>query len=263
MVWLTSRSIWVLVVGCLVIAIAVALGSRQLALALLPPRDREEAHTIAAALMTAFAAAFALLTALTLANEVTALSSAQTTVSNEAADAAALAWSSTNPGVRTQSVQAPLRNYLIATRTFEWHGDSAANGDDAQTGNALAALERSVRGQAARPEAGTPTSTELLTNMDALTSQRRIRLADAGHSIPTFYVILVVVVGLALIVNTSVVGIRGGVRSSLVTISLSIVIALSVALLLSLATPWRGTIGVSGHPIDTVIRDLGINYFRA
>lgn len=263
MVWLTSQSVWVLVIGCLVIAIAVALVSRQLALALLPQRDREEAHTIAAALMTAFAAAFALLTALTLANEITALSSAQTTVSTEAANAAALAWSSTNPGVEAAPLQAALRNYLVATRTFEWHGDASANGDDPQTDNALAALERSVRGQAARPEVTTPTSTELLTNMDGLTNQRRIRLADASHSIPDFYAILVVVVGLALIVNTSVVGIRGGLRSSLVTISLSIVIALSVALLFSLATPWRGTIQVSGHPIDAVIRDLNINYFRA
>jgi hypothetical protein len=104
---------------------------------------------------------------------------------------------------------------------------------------------------------------ELLTNVDALTNQRRIRLADASHSIPDFYVVLVVVVGLALIVNTSVVGIRGGVRASLVTISLSIVIALSIALLLSLATPWRGAIQVSGHPIDSVVTDLNTNYFHS
>jgi hypothetical protein len=76
MVWLTSQSVWFLVVGCLVIAIAVAFGSRYVALWILPQRDREEAHSIAAALMTAFAAAFALLTALTLANEASSRSSA-------------------------------------------------------------------------------------------------------------------------------------------------------------------------------------------
>jgi hypothetical protein len=262
MVWLTSQSVWLLVVGCLVVAIVVAFGSRYLALWILPTRDREEAHSIAAALMTAFAAAFALLTALTLANEVSSLSSAQTTVSTEAAAASALAWSSTNPGVQSATLQKALRSYLVATRTFEWHGAASANGDDSQTDNALAVLERTVRAQAARPEVGTATSTELLTNMDALTSQRRIRIADAGHSIPDFYAILVVVVGLALIVNTSIVGIRGGWRASLVTISLSIVIALSIALLFSLATPWRGAITVSGHPIDTVVADLNTNYFH-
>jgi hypothetical protein len=60
--------------------------------------------------MTAFAAAFVLLTALTLANEITSLSSAQTIVSTEAADASILAWSSTNHGVDTASVQPALRN---------------------------------------------------------------------------------------------------------------------------------------------------------
>ena len=261
MVWLTSQSVWLLIVGCLAIAIAVAFGSRYLALWILPEREREEAHSIAAALMTAFAAAFALLTALTLANEVSSLSSAQTTVSTEAAAASALAWASTNPGVQTAPLQIAIRNYLVATRTYEWHGASSANGDDAPTSNALAQLERVVRREAARPGVGTATSTELLTNMDELTSQRRIRLADASHSIPDFYVVLVVVVGLALIVNTSIVGIRGGLRASLVTISLTIVIALSIALLLSLATPWRGAITVSGHPIDAVVKDLNTNYF--
>jgi hypothetical protein len=41
-------------------------------------------------------------------------------------------------------------------------------------------------------EGDTATSTKLLTNVDALTSQRRIRLADASHSIPDFYAVLVV-----------------------------------------------------------------------
>jgi hypothetical protein len=262
MVWLTSQSVWVLIIGCLVIAIAVAFGARQLALVAIPLEERDHAHSVAAALMTAFAAAFALLTALTLANEVNSLSSAQTIVSTESANAASLAWASTDPGVDAAPIQKALGDYLVATRTFEWQGNAAANGADPATANALAVLERTVRSQAARPGVGTATSMELLTNVDALTSQRRLRLAAASHSLPDFYAILVVLTGMALIVNTSVVGIRGGLRSALVTASLTIVIALSVALLLSLATPWRGAITVSGHPIDSVVRDLHSNYFQ-
>lgn len=67
----------------------------------------------------AFAAAFVLMTALTLADEVSSLSSAQTTVSSEAAAASSLAWASTNPGMQTAPVQTALRNYLVATRTYE------------------------------------------------------------------------------------------------------------------------------------------------
>jgi hypothetical protein len=72
----------------------------------------------------------------------------------------------------------------------------------------------------------------------------------------------VIVTGLALIVNSRVVGIRGGKHAALVTMSLTIVIALSVALLFALATPWRGAIEVSGHPIGSVITDLKTGYFH-
>jgi hypothetical protein len=44
---------------------------------------------------------------------------------------------------------------------------------------------------------------------------------------------------------------------------LTVVIARSVALLFSLATPWRGAIHVSGHPIDAVVKDLNTGYFRS
>ena len=263
MVWLTSRPVWVLVVGCLAIGMAVAVGSRYLALRFIPASDREESHSNAAALMTAFAAAFVLLTALTLANEATSLSSAQNIVSTEVADASSLAWASTNPGVATAPMQVALQRYLEATRTDEWHGSAAGNGNDPETDNALATLERVVRSQAGRPSAGIPTSTELLTNLDDMTTQRRQRLAAASRTPPDFYAVLVVVTGLALSVNTSVVGTRAGRHAALVTMSLTVVIALSVALLFALATPWQGAIGVSGHPIDSVIVDLRTGYFRS
>jgi len=261
-VWLTSQSVWLLVFGCLAIAIAVAFGSRWLARVLIPPEEREHACSIAAALMTAFAAAFALLTALTLANEANALSSAQTVVSTEAADAATLAWASTAPGIATAPIQQALLTYLESTRAHEWHGDAAGNGDDAATANALANLERAVRTQAARPDVHVSSSNELLASLDSLTSERRLRLAAASRGLPDFYVLVVVITGLALIVNTSIVGIRSGLRGALVAVSLAIVIAISVALLLALATPWRGTIEVSGQPIDAVIRDLMTGYFH-
>jgi hypothetical protein len=262
MTWLTSLPVWALVISCLSIALIVAFGGRAVALALIAPREREEAHAIAAALMTAFAAAFVLLTALTLANEATSLASDQTIVSTESADASSLAWASTNPGVSSAPVQLALRNYLRATRTYEWSGSAAADGDDPATAHALAALERTVRSQAAQSAIGNSTSDELLTNVDALTAQRRLRLAAASRSIPVFYAILVIVTGLALIVNTSVVGIRGGLRAMFVTLSLAVVIALSVALLFALATPWRGPIQVSGRPIDAVIADVSTGYFH-
>ncbi len=167
-----------LVVGCLAIAALVALGSPLAARALVPAGERESTYTIAAPLMPALGAAFANLTALTLANEASSFTSAQGIVSNEAADASRLAWAATSPGVHSAPIQAALLNYLQATRAHEWHGANAANGDDPAATGALATLERGVRAEAARPALGTPTSTELLASLDALTSDRRARLAQ-------------------------------------------------------------------------------------
>ena len=91
--------------------------------------------------------------------------------------------------------------------------------DDPATDTAFAVSKRTVRSEAARPGGGDTHEHELLTNLDAITSQRRLRPAAASRSLPDFYAILVVVTGLALIVNTSVIGTRGGLRAAVVTTS--------------------------------------------
>jgi Protein of unknown function (DUF4239) len=262
MVWMTSRPIGLLVIGCLAIAVLVAAVSRLLARALVPPEDRESAYSIAAPLMPALGAAFAILTALTLANEAGYFTSAQMVVSNEAADASRLAWAATSPGVNFVSVQANLVAYLRATRTYEWHGSNAASGDDSATAGALANLERNVRAEAVRPDLGTPASTELLSALDALTSDRRDRLALAARQLPALYVVTLAVSGLALIVNASVLTIRARRRAAVLVGGIAVVVGLTMALLFALGTPWRGPIGVSGQPIDSVIRDLTTGYFH-
>ncbi len=262
MVWLTSQSVGLLVGGCLAIALLVAVVSRLGVRALVPESEREGAHAVAAPLMPALGAAFAILTALTLASEAGALTSAQQIVSNEAADSSRLAWASTMPGLSREPIQAAIRRYLRATRTHEWHGSSAADGNDSATVRALAALERVVRGESVRPKLGTPTTTELLTALDALTSDRRARLAAASREPPSLYVITLVVSGVALIANAAALTIRTRRRVALLISGLTIVIGLSVALLFVIGTPWRGPIVVSGHPIDAVIRDLANGYFR-
>jgi hypothetical protein len=114
----------------------------------------------------------------------------------------------------------------------------------------------------ARPALGTPASTELLASLDALTSDRRARLAAASHQLPVLYVAVLVLTGAALIVNATALTLRSGRRLALLVGGLAAVIGLSVALLFALGTPWRGTITVSGHPIDAVVRDLNIGYFH-
>src|SRR6185369_7622274 len=226
MTWVTSLPAAVLVISGLVLALLVAAGGRLAVRALIPAAEREGAHTIAAPLMPALGAIFALLTGLTLASEAGFLASAQGIVSSEAADASRLAWAATNPGVDSEPIQSALLGYLQAVRAHEWNGSTAATGDDPATTHAIASLENAVRTQAARPALGTPASTELLASLDALTSDRRAR------------------------------------RAAILVGGLAAVIGLSLALLFALGTPWRGPITVSGQPIDAVVRDLNTGYFH-
>src|SRR5256885_3585018 len=173
MTWLTSLPAAVLVISGLVFALLVVVGGRLAVRALIPAADREGAHAIAAPLMPALGALFALLMALTLASEAGFLASAQGIVGNEAADASRLAWAATTPGVDSPSIHSALLDYLQATRAHEWRGRNAAEGADPATARALARLEDVVRTEAGHPGPGTPTRTELLASLDALTHDRR------------------------------------------------------------------------------------------
>jgi hypothetical protein len=69
MTWLTSLPAAVLVISGLLLALLASIGSRLAVRALIPAAERERAHTIAAPLMPALEAIFALLMALAKAKE--------------------------------------------------------------------------------------------------------------------------------------------------------------------------------------------------
>jgi len=52
----------------------------------------------------------------------------------------------------------------------------------------------------------------LLAALDALTSDRRDRLAAASHQLPVLYVVVLVLTGAALIVNAAALTLRSGWR---------------------------------------------------
>ena len=263
MTWLASLPAGVLFAGWLAFSFAVAAGSRMLIRALVPAGESEHVQAIAAPLMPALGATFAVLMALTLASEASYLRSAQDIVSNEAAEASRLAWAATSAGVDTPSIHAALTDYLRATRAHEWRGAGGSERQDPGTARAIATLERVVRAEASRPALGSPTSTELLASLDALTTGRRERLAAASRELPVLYVLTLVASGVALIVNAGALTFRSSLRTSLLVVGLAVVVAFSLALLFALSAPWAGPIVVSGRPIDTIVRDLNAGFFRA
>ena len=262
MTWSASLPAGLLVAGWLVVALGVAAASRIAIRAVVPPDEREQVHAIAAPLMPALGATFAVLMALTLASEAGYLRSAQDVVSTEAAQASRLAWAATSPGVETAPIHAALIDHLRTTRAHEWRGAGRSESADPATARAIARLERIGRAEAARLELGTPTSTELLASLDALIIARRERLAAASREIPALYVITLVASGVALIVNAGALTFRSSLRTSLLVAGLAAVVGLSLALLFALSAPWDGPLVVSGEPIDTIVRDLRVGFFR-
>ena len=179
-----------------------------------------------------------LLAALSLAGEAAATRSAEADVSLEAAAASRLAWSATTPGVDTEAIHGALATYLDATVAHEW-SPTDQRGDDG-TRAAIADLEVAVRDSAVADDLGSAPAGELLGALDSVTSLRRQRLAVADQALPDFYVAVVVVSGLALIVNSAAVAVRARRRAAALTAGLVVVVSLAVALLFALAAPYEG-----------------------
>ena len=183
MTWLTSLPAAALVAGGLAFALLVATGGRLAVRALIPAAERDAAYAIAAPLMPALGALFALFMGLTLASEAGLLASAQGIVSNEAADASRLAWAATSPGVNSAPIQSALLGYLRATRANEWRQQRGRRRRSRHRPRPRQPGECRP-GPIGPPALGTPASTELLAALDALTSDRRARLAAASHQLP-------------------------------------------------------------------------------
>ncbi|WP_240528628.1 hypothetical protein [Streptomyces humi] len=261
MSWLTSLPAVALIVGGLLAALLVAAVARVGVRALVPVGEQDRVPQIATPLMPTLGAAFAIFAALSLASEAGYLRAAEGLVSDEAAAASRLAWAATSPRVHSEPIHAALLDYLRTTRAREWEGTAASSGDYPATARAIARLERTVRAEAARPEVGTATDTELVVSLDGVTSSRRARVAAAGHEVPTLYVVTLMASGLALIVNSGALVFRSSLRTSLLIVGVASVVGLSLALLFALSAPWRGPFIVSGHPLDAIIGDLKSGFF--
>jgi hypothetical protein len=216
--------------------------------------DLSGAQPVAAPLMPALGAVFALLAATTIGAEMALYRSAGDDVSAEAAAASRLAWAATSPGVDTEAVQGDLVAYLEATRQAEWREGDADGSPSAMA--ALADLERTVRSEAAGKDLGSAQAGELLTSVDSLTSLRRQRLAHASNGLPDGYLLVVFVSGLALVVNSAALALAHRSRVALLTGGLVAVVALALALLIAISSPFAGGFVVGGGPIDAVVTDV-------
>ena len=94
-----------------------------------------------------------------------------------------------------------------------------------------------------------------------MTSLRRERLATSAHEMPVLYLVVVVAAGLALVVNAAALAVDRHHRVAWLTAGLVVVVALVVALLLAITSPFRGGFIADGTPIDVVTVDLEDGFF--
>jgi hypothetical protein len=221
--------------------------------------QRSHALSVAGPLMPALGAAFALLSALSLAGEASHLRTAEENVSQEGAASARLAWAATTPGVQPREIQGALGDYLVSTRTNEWSAGNEDGNPEARA--ALARLERAVRAQAGQSTVGSGPAGELLASIDAVSSARRQRLATATRGLPGLYVGVVAFSGLALIGNAAALSAFSSRRVALLITGLVAVVGLSIALLFAISAPFSGGFLVGGGPLDEVINDLHSGFF--
>lgn len=259
MTWLVDGSPWLVLVVTLGLCGALAVGFRVLLRRHLG-EDLASAHPVAAPLMPALGAVFALLAATTIGAEAAQYRSAGDDVSAEAAAASRMAWAATSPGVDTDAIQRELGAYLVSTRATEWREGDATGSPTAMA--ALAKLERGVRTEAASTDLGTPQSSELLASVDSLSSLRRQRLAHASNKLPDGYLLVVLLSGLALVANSAALAVGHRGRAALLTGGLVVVVALALALLIAIASPFAGGFVVGGGPIDAVVADLRAGAFQ-
>ena len=259
--WLTSQPVGLLVVGWLGFMLLVAYGSRLAMRTFVPAGEHDDVQRVAAPLMPALGAAFGVLIGLTLASEAGYLKSAQDIVADEAAAASRLAWAATSPGVRSEPIHDALERLpahhqvrRVARRRRRGRHSRRRRGDR------IARARRACRGRSfgagharqhraaclvGRRHEQSPTTCGGRGTVRSRCSTSPPSSSPAWRWSPV----------------PAALGVRGA-RAAVLISGLAVVVGLCLALLFSLAGPWRGPLIVSGHPLDVVVGELHVGFFE-
>lgn len=217
---------------------------------------QEGLATIAGSLMTAFGALFAFLTAFVISIEWNQHREVERTIGTEADASVRLAWASAAPGVDGPGVRANLASYLRSLLDDEW--GTLAEGSDGSpaTHEQMRALQRQVLEIVAEKHTVSSITRELTKAADAMAVTRADRLNAAGHDLPTPLFLLAFLSGIMLALNAVAVSLHLQRGYAVLIGALVVLIAMDLALLVALATPFCGALVVHARPIARVLVDL-------
>jgi hypothetical protein len=223
---------------------------------------RRRSRDIVGPLTPALAALFSVMVAFTIVTEAGYLRTAQTVVTVEGTAASRLAWASTTPGVDGAPIRRALTDALDTMVRTDWSGRDETDRTPPAIVRSLRRLESVTRGAAVEPGTPSAVSGELLSTLDSFTSARRDVVAEATRSIPLGYLAVLVITGLALVVNVALLSLAAGRRGLALVIGVVVIVGLSIALLIGVAAPFMGPLQVNHGVLDRVLADLHGGMFR-
>lgn len=258
--WLVELPWWVVVPAILLLCLGTVAGARRLVPVLFGD-DVDRASAVAAALTAAFGALFAFLSAFLITNEWTQHNTAETAIANESAAIARLAWAADAPGVDQGRVVQTLGGYLDTTVADDWTAMGTGQVDALPSDRTYRDVQTVVRHEATASGVSSATATEMLSALDALAQGRRDRLVAADRVMPAAIYGVVVISGLALIINTVIVASSRSWKSGRIVGSVALIVALDLALALVISGPFEGSYVASPRPLQRVDAQLHDGWF--
>jgi hypothetical protein len=199
-----------------------------------------DVETIAGPLMGALGALFAFLTAFVITTEWGQHREAEHTVGMEADACVRLAWISQSPVCDGAAIRRDLAAYLGSVLNEEWPALADGGGCEA-THDRMSELQYRVRGIAAEPDVPVSVSNDLTT---------------AAPDIPAPLFLLAFLNGVVLTLNAVVLALHLDHAHGLAIAGIVALIPLDLALLLAIATPFKGDLRVEGHALVRVLDNL-------
>jgi hypothetical protein len=211
---------------------------------------------IAGPLMTAFGALFAFLTAFVITIEWNQHREVEHTIGLEADACVRMAWASEAPGTDGEVVRGDLTAYLRSVVGDEWPTLPEGSEGCESTHATMRALQRRVRTIAADPAVPPSVTGDLIKAADHMAITRADRLNAAGHDLPTPLFLLAFLSGVMLTLNSVALSLHLERGYAIVIGGLVILIAMDLALLVALSTPFTGGLQVHSRPLARVLADL-------
>ncbi len=215
--------------------------------------DQPTVAATAGQLMPAVGVLFALLTAFVITNQWNRSRNAEQVVGREADAAIRLALASQSPGIDGTRVRSLVVRYLRAVLGEEWDTMRHEHAGSARTADVLSQLERDVRAEATAPEVATAVTADLIAAAEGVAVARSDRLNLSGHGLPAPLFLLAFVSGVVLCLNAIAVAAGPLDWVAIVIGGLIVLIALDLALIVSISDPFRGPMRVLPTPIESIL----------